>query len=95
MLLISRKEPDSSAYLDKRGKQHHVCSNSSFDPHIPKAFYRCFGKHCTATCIVYTVMLLGQFNGLFKEVCLNVGADWLNSHVSQTLARGRCNYVSA
>ena len=39
-----RHETDSSAYLDKRHKQHHVSSNLRFYLHSPKAHYRCFRK---------------------------------------------------
>ena len=29
-------------HSDTRGKQHHLGSNSLFDPHSPKVLYRCF-----------------------------------------------------
>ena len=41
-LLTSRQEPDSSAHLDKRGKQHQVNSNSLFDHHSPESLDRSF-----------------------------------------------------
>ena len=31
----------------------------------------------SSTCLVYTTIILGQPAGLFKEACLNAGADWL------------------
>ena len=42
-----------------------------------------------AMCFVYTTMVLRQPADLFKEACAYVGADWLNSSVSQLVVRGQ------
>ena len=37
--LTSRHETDSSAQLDERSKQHHVCSNSRFNLHGRNSYF--------------------------------------------------------
>ena len=58
------KETDSSTPLDKQDKQHPVNSNSRFNLHSPKLYYRFWKQYCPMFCL------------LSKEVCLYGGADW-------------------
>ena len=76
--LTSRLETDSSAHLDKRNKHHHMNLKSRFGVHSPRTLHCYFRK---------------QHGHLFclpsKEACLNAGADWLSSVVSQRMATGQ------
>ena len=49
----------------------------------------CVFESSTATCFVYTTVVLGQPAGLSKEACLYAGAEWLTVFVSRRMARGQ------
>ena len=86
-LLTSRQKTDISAHLGEvdvttcAQTLGSICTAS-------KRFTVVFGNS-TATCFVYTTMVLGQSAGLSKEACSFASADWLSSSVSQRVARGQ------
>ena len=75
--LKSRQQTDSSAHLGKLSRQHYGSWNSQFDLHGPKALHCCFPKRHGHV-----------FYLLSKEACLFAGTHWINSSVSQRVAKG-------
>ena len=65
--VTSRQESDSSAHLDKRSKQHQVCSNSRFDLHCPKALYSSVFFNTRRSRALLTLRLLSREASLYAS----------------------------
>ena len=79
--LTSCRETDSSNHMDKRSKEHYV--------HSSKSLTVVFENNKASIFFSFFFFLSLQRAGLSKEACLYAGAEWLNSSVSQSLAKSQ------
>ena len=87
--LTSRQEIDSPAHLGKRGEERHVSSKLTVLSAQPQSALPLLSKTIRPRALFTQQRHSGQPAGLSKEACLYTAADWLNSSVSRSVARGQ------